>query len=416
MNLKKNAILAVAASAMLLASATSGAPDATAAAAKPVSIVLDGYPLPFPAAPYVANGTTMVPFRAIAEALGIQVDWANRTLTATKSQNGAVRKVVLHQNDKKALVNGQAQQLRVAPAAKDGSIFVPLSFFSQQFGATVGWDGPSQTVSITSPVSKLYTEAFYAISSYKEVGFVRKFDSVSFGWTRIDATGKLTLSGQDFFWPKPAGDVTPESIVQDAAVAGGKPMLMAVAMDGSGELTKLLSDKTLQADVIGQLVGLAAQNGFGGITLDFEGLGLSGDLPATRQSFTDFVAALNKSAKASNLTLALALHPLNSSYRGYDYNALAAHADEIIMMAYEYSYEDGPEPLNRIDEAIRLALADVPKSKLVLGISMGSETAATVNGKIGLAKRYGLKGVAFWRLGLMGDQTLAAIQKSVFLR
>ncbi|MFC4807702.1 hypothetical protein [Paenibacillus sp. GCM10023250] len=125
---------------------------------------------------------------------------------------------------------------------------------------------------------------------------------------------------------------------------------------------------------------------------------------------------MNKSAKAADLTLALALHPLNSSYRGYDYKALAAHADEIIMMAYEYSYEDGPEPLNRIDEAIRLAVADVPKSKLVLGISMGSETAATVNGKIGLAKRYGLKGVAFWRLGLMGDQTMAAIQKSVALR
>ncbi|WP_116192780.1 stalk domain-containing protein [Paenibacillus taihuensis] len=399
-------------------SAVSPAQSVAAATSKPVTIMLDGYPLPFPVAPFVTQGTTMVPFRAIAEALSIQVDWSDKTqtVTATKSTNGTVRKVILILNNNKAMVNGQPQLLRVAPLSRDGSIVVPLSFFSTQFGAAVSWNSETNSVSILSPREKMYTEAFYAISSFKEVGLINKFNSVSFGWTRIDTTGELTLKGKDFYWPPAAGSVTPESIVQDTASNGGRPKLMAVAMDGNDELTKLLKDPALQASVIRQLVSLAADNQFSGITLDFEGLGLAGDLPAIQQSFTAFVKQLDASAEAANLSLTLALHPLNSSYHGYDYTKLAAYTDEIIIMAYDYSYEDGPEPLSRVDEAIRLALKAVPKSKLVLGISIGSETAQSVAGPIGLAKRYDLKGVAFWRLGIIGSNTMTAIEKTIELR
>ena len=330
--------------------------------------------------------------------------------------NGVSTKVVLHKNDKKAIVNGQQKPLTVPPMSKNGSIFVPLSFFSAQFGAVVSWNGASQTVSIISPIEKIYTEAFYATSSFKELSYVQKFDSVSFGWTRIDSTGNLTLNGKDFYWPEPAGSITPETIVQDSEDAGGKPYLMAVATDGKGELTKLLQDKALQKTVIEQLVSLALEKHFSGITLDFEGLGLTGDLPATQQSFTAFVQALDQKAQASNLKLTLALHPLNGSYRGYDYKMLAAYADEIIIMAYDYSYEAGPEPLTRVNEAIQLAMKEVPKSKLVLGISMGSENAQSINSKIGLAKRYSLKGIALWRLGLIGSDVMKEIQKTISLK
>ncbi|MFC5649435.1 stalk domain-containing protein [Paenibacillus solisilvae] len=408
--------LLVASSALLLFSGLSTV-SAASVVRKPISIMLDGFPLPFPAAPFAMQGTTMVPFRAIAEALNIQVMWSEKsqTVLATKSRNGKLTQVVLHKNDKKALVNGQQKLLTVPPLAKDGSIFVPLSFFSSQFGAAVSWNGASQTVSITSPVEKLYTEAFYAISSFKELSYVKKFNSVSFGWTRIDQTGNLTLTGKDFYWPEAAGNITPESIILDSANAGGKPNLMAVATDGSGELTKLLQDKNLQTTVIEQLVTLASENNFSGITLDFEGLGLTGDIAAVQQSYNEFVRLLDQSAQASNLKLTLALHPLNGSYRGYDYKKLASYADEIIIMAYDYAYDKAPEPLTHVNQAILLAMKEVPKSKLVLGISMGSETAQSISGKIGLAKRYSLKGVAFWRLGLLGANTLSEIQKSIEL-
>lgn len=84
---------------------------------------------------------------------------------------------------------------------------------------------------------------------------------------------------------------------------------------------------------------------------------------------------------------------------------LASIADDLIIMAYQYNpvgtKSQVPEPNSLVDQAIQLAIqAGVPKSKLLLGISLSSETPSSVDDKLGLAKRYDLKGVAFWRLGL----------------
>lgn len=413
----RNLFLACCAAAMLLTAVPGTSTAAAATQAKPVTVMLDGFPLPFPSAPFNSAGTIMVPFRAIAEAMNIQVAWSNKThtLTATKKQGSSTTEVILRQSELTSTVNGQKKQLAKAPINRNGTFFVPLSFFSTQFGAQVGWNGPTQTVKITSPVEPMYTEAFYAIRSFFELEYVNNFDAVSYGWTRIDpATGDLTLEGKDFYWPEAAGSITPDTIVSDTTTQGSGANLMAAAMDGNGELTKLLSDADQQKRVIDQLVELAVEHHFTGITLDFEGLALTGDRKAVQQTFNNFVQKLDKQAEAADLTLTLALHPLNSSYHGYDYSTLSSYADEIILMAYDYKpYAKAPEPLTLVNEAIQLALKEVPKSKLVLGISLGSETDQSIGSKIGLAKRYGLKGVAIWRIGLIGDKVMGAIGKSI---
>ncbi|GMK42231.1 hypothetical protein PCCS19_52900 [Paenibacillus sp. CCS19] len=414
----RNLFLACCAATMLLTAIPGTSHTVNAAAqTKPVTVMLDGFPLPFPAAPFNSGGTIMVPFRAIAEALNIQVVWSNQThtLTAKKVREDATTEVILRQSQLTATVNGQKKQLAKAPINRNGTIFVPLSFFSTQFGAQVGWNGPSQTVTITSPVEPMYTEAFYAIRSFFELELVKNFDAVSYGWTRIDpSTGDLTLEGKDFYWPEAAGSVTPDSIVNDTTAQGSSANLMAAAMDGNGELTKLLGNPEQQQRVIDQLIDLATTHHFTGITLDFEGLALTGDRKAVQQTFNNFVQKLDKQAEAADLTLTLALHPLNSSYHGYDYKTLSGYADEIIIMAYDYkTYTKAPEPLTLVNEAIQLALKEVPKSKLVLGISTYSETEQSIGSKIGLAKRYGLKGVAIWRIGLIGDKVMSAIGQSI---
>jgi Predicted glycosyl hydrolase len=261
----------------------------------------------------------------------------------------------------------------------------------------------------------MYTAAFYAIRSFFELDLVKNFDAVSYGWSRIDpSTGDLTLEGKDFYWPEAAGSITPDTIISDTTTQGSGASLMVAAMDGNGELTKLLSNEAQQKRVIDQLVELAVEHHFTGITLDFEGLGLTGDRKAVQQTFNAFVQKLDQQAEAASLSLTLALHPLNSSYHGYDYSTLSKYADEIIIMAYDYKpYAKAPEPLTLVNEAIQLALKEVPKSKLVLGISLGSETDQSIGSKIGLAKRYGLKGVAVWRIGLIGDKVMSAIGKSI---
>jgi spore germination protein YaaH len=405
--------------AILLTASIAAAPQVSAAqTAKPqVNIVLDGYPLPFAVEPIIVNGTTMVPFRTISEALGITVEWdqATKTITATDAHTSEKKVVKLTLNKENANVNGEEVRLAVAPMLSKQSTLIPLSFFSQQFGAAVGWDQTTKTVSIRSPKQDIHTLAFYAISSFSEAKYIPAFDSVAFGWSRIDREGNLTLQGKDFYWPKPAGEITPESIVRSAAEQGTSPSLMVFATDGNLELSGILENEEKREATAKQIADLAIEKGFEGIVLDFEGLGLTGDPAAVREEYNAFVRLVKEAVLPHGIRISLALHPLNSSYRGYDYKTLGGLADELIIMAYAYGDETGPEPAKRVDEAVRLALKEVSKEKLLLGISMGSENAASLHVKLGLAKRYGLKGIALWRLGLLGEDAYKELTRNIVL-
>ena len=378
-------------------------------------IMLDNYPLDFQAEPIIVQGNTMVPFRGIAEALGIEVLWNAKDKTVTANQMAADGKkvVVLQLNQKIAKVNGQAVQLSAAPFARTGTTYIPLSFFSKQFGAQVSWNQKTKVVSLQSPPKKMYSMAFYAVKAFGERQYIPQFDTVGFGWARLQEDGTITTSGKDFYWPQAAGEITPEGIVNQAKQEGTSPYLMVFDSDRKNELTKMLEDSALRDKAIADIVQLATDKNFSGIVLDFEGLGLSGDIGKAKRDFNEFVTRLAQKTKASDLKLSLALHPLNGAYQGYDYKTLATVADDLIIMAYEYTRGKVPEPLDKVNEAITLALKEVSKEKLVLGISTWSENEKTISSVIGLAKRHQLKGTALWRLGLIGESSKAQIDKNV---
>ncbi|MGZ7446025.1 stalk domain-containing protein [Paenibacillus sp. TH7-28] len=404
--------------AAILAGGITGAGLPQAIAAAKVQIMLDGYPLSFSGEPIIVDGTTMVPFRSISEALGIQVTWnqAAKTISAVKGTGGDGILVQLTLNNKTAQVNGSPVTLAVAPRSVDGNTLIPLSFFSQQFGADVGWDQSTRTVSITSPQERMYMLGFYAISSFSEASAIPSLDAVAFGWSRIDENGNFTLSGKDFRMPEAAGETTPESLVQTASGARTIPYLMVYAGDAQGELTKMIEDEELRKQTISDMISAAKDKAFQGIMLDLEGLGLTTDKSATRKAFTAFVKQLSTETKSAGLKLSLALHPLNSSYQGYDYKELGKIADELIIMAYDYRVGQttgNPEPADKVDEAIQLALKETSKSKLLLGLNLNSENENSVKTLTGLAKRYDLKGIALWRLGLISSEEWDSLKQSV---
>lgn len=417
--LGKRALAAALGAALFGTSPGLGAPAAEAAgsAASAVEIRLDGYALPFDAAPKFVQGTTLVPFRAIAEALGIDVAWdaAAKTVLATGiGADGADAKVVLRVGKKTAQVNGAEVALGAAPAVEQGRVLIPLAFFSRQFGAAVDWNSGTRVISIESPRREMHVQAFYAIRSYDQIARLDTLDSAAFGWTRINADGELVTDGADFYWPEADGDVTPESIVSRVNGQSSDAYLMAFAVDGQRELTKALTDETLRAQSIEKLAALAKEAGFGGIMLDYEGLALTDDPATVRKQLNDYVKLLSERVKADGLKIALAVPPPNGSYKGYDYGTLAKYADHLVLMAYDYGAKGNPDPIAKIDEAIRLTTAaGVPESKLLLGVNVFNENENTLVPIVGLAKRYGLKGVSFWRLGLMSEAEMAAIDRIV---
>ncbi len=135
-------------SAPLGASAQVPIPDPAVGAAQPVSVLVDGNRLDFGnSPPQSVNGRLLVPLRAIFEALGATVDFANGQVRANRGDT----QLQLQLGSNRAVVNGQTRTLDVPAQAIFGRTFVPLRFVGEALGAGVAFDSATQTVTITSP-------------------------------------------------------------------------------------------------------------------------------------------------------------------------------------------------------------------------------------------------------------------------
>jgi hypothetical protein len=102
---------------------------------------LNGQSRQMEAAPFLAQGRTMIPIRVVAEALGADVGWDGATRTVTIRQGAADLSLVLDS----PLPGGMG-----TPVSVGGRTFVPLAFVAEQLGASVSWDEATRTVIITT--------------------------------------------------------------------------------------------------------------------------------------------------------------------------------------------------------------------------------------------------------------------------
>ena len=96
----------------------------------------------------IENGSTMVPMRAIFEALGMSVEWNNDEKSVTATKGDKVVKLVI--GEKEMELNGEKVELNVAPFIENGSTMVPVRAVSESVDATVEWKGDKNTVEITT--------------------------------------------------------------------------------------------------------------------------------------------------------------------------------------------------------------------------------------------------------------------------
>jgi len=100
-------------------------------------------------APYIKEGYTMVPLRFVAEAFGAKVGWDDATKTVTIDFAGHNMKVVIGSSE--AVVDGEAVTMPLPAEIVNSRTMVPVRFISEAFGFTVKWDGVARTVTITYP-------------------------------------------------------------------------------------------------------------------------------------------------------------------------------------------------------------------------------------------------------------------------
>jgi hypothetical protein len=109
-------------------------------------VELDGRAMSFDVAPIQVAGRTMVPMRAIFEALGASVQWTDSTQTVMARRD--TTDVQLTIGESSAQVNGRSVALDVPAMIYRGATMVPLRFVSETLGADVRWSDATQTVSI----------------------------------------------------------------------------------------------------------------------------------------------------------------------------------------------------------------------------------------------------------------------------
>ena len=117
-------------------------------ASEEILVRVDGEYVNFDQPPAIVNDRTLVPVRAIFEAMGIAVNWDPATRTVSASRGNTSISMVIDSNIINKTVNGTASTVEIdVPAMILGDrTMVPARAVAQSFGASVNWDGKTRTV------------------------------------------------------------------------------------------------------------------------------------------------------------------------------------------------------------------------------------------------------------------------------
>lgn len=268
-------------------------------------------------------------------------------------------------------------------------------------GTTATTFGPNETATRAQAAAMLvriyeklrqdtgFLHGFYAISSYSQLSLMNSMDAVSAGWSRMtwDGTTVLlattTADGNEYAVPQGYEEVVAQ------AENNGVKLHLNVFMEGE-DLKALLSSADGRAQAVEQILGeltvsykTVGRNPYSGVTIDFEGL-----RSADAAAFTAFLTDLAQQVRALDKSLYVCVSPAlttGSYYDGYELGKIAALADKVILMAYDYedrSMAAGASaltaaptsPMDQVYWSLKTAVDQVTAAgqsadKLVLGIS-----------------------------------------------
>lgn len=124
-----------------------------------ISVVLDGERLELKnengdkVEPFIVDGTTYLPIRAMSNAFGFDVSWNNdtRTVFVGKEVESVLNDEINIFIDGEEFIAKDVTGKVVYPMNVDGSVFLPVRAISEAFGKSVDWEQDTLTVTVTTP-------------------------------------------------------------------------------------------------------------------------------------------------------------------------------------------------------------------------------------------------------------------------
>lgn len=108
--------------------------------------LVDDSPASIDVAPSISKDRTMVPVRFIGEVFGAQFSWDEKLRKVTFTLDDVT--IELYIDNKTAKVNGKSTALDSEPIIIEGRTMIPLRFVGEYMGASLDWDGLTQTATI----------------------------------------------------------------------------------------------------------------------------------------------------------------------------------------------------------------------------------------------------------------------------
>lgn len=167
--------------ALLLSSAAALLSLSASAADNGLSVYVDGKKIDFDAPPVILSDRTMVPMRAIFEALGAEVTWDDETKTAIGTRGET--EIALQVGNDEMRVGKREISLDAAPVIRSDRVLVPARAVAEAFGVSVDWYSEINTVAIYQDDTAVKSTTLYNLD-HEAVNVDTNFEKQyrSLGW------------------------------------------------------------------------------------------------------------------------------------------------------------------------------------------------------------------------------------------
>ncbi|MBQ4087371.1 MAG: copper amine oxidase N-terminal domain-containing protein, partial [Clostridia bacterium] len=120
-------------------------------AVPPITITVGGKVLETDVDPIIVSDRTMLPVRAVFEAIGAKVDFVAEERKVVAAKKDTVVEFVIDSNV--MTINGEAKTIDVPAQIVEDRTLVPVRACAESFDLTVEWNGNTRTVKVRKPVS-----------------------------------------------------------------------------------------------------------------------------------------------------------------------------------------------------------------------------------------------------------------------